>query len=276
MGLAQDVLALAKKDIIFSEVSSGMYGVLPVVTIQSALNTLGFVTDVDGEFGPQTAACVHAFQQKNGLWSETDAVGPDTLKKMYDLLTAPVQAPSAPVISQHLTQALMVKAANIASQYCAENLQWTGMDCEVERKFLAPFRALVGQPSGRFAWCACFQAACIREAGGILPDSFPESGAITYVPNWEEMARKRGIWHSGRDRNFNPQRGDLICYDWDGQGTEGDDDHIGMVDSYELGSSVVYTLEGNTSSVNQSNGNTTAKRVRDFSVINGFIRFPLI
>ena len=47
-----------------------------------------------------------------------------------------------------------------------------------------------------------------------------------------------GQW---QDRNYEPQAGDIIFFDWDGDGSP---DHVGIVEKCE--NSIVYTVEGNS------------------------------
>lgn len=47
-----------------------------------------------------------------------------------------------------------------------------------------------------------------------------------------------GQW---QDRNYEPQAGDIIFFDWDGDGTI---DHVGITEKCENGT--VYTVEGNS------------------------------
>jgi len=130
------------------------------------------------------------------------------------------------------------------------------------KKFLGE----VGLPEG-YAWCDAFQSFEMRDAaGGRLPI---ESASVeqTY-----ETAKRLG-WLVDR-----PFRGDLVCYDFDGDGQF--DDHIGLVVRV-LGLGPVLTLqtvEGNTSSGDtgsQANGDGVFVRrrvVKRSSV--AFVRIP--
>ena len=53
--------------------------------------------------------------------------------------------------------------------------------------------------------------------------------------NW---FKGNGQW---QDRNYDPQAGDIIFFDWEG---DGETDHVGIVEKCENG--VVYTVEGNS------------------------------
>ena len=88
---------------------------------------------------------------------------------------------------------------------------------------------------GRVEWCACFTSWCADQCGylesGIIPKfSLCSDGVDWFIAN--------GQWQS---RNYEPSAGDIIFFDWDGDGTT---DHVGIVESCENG--VVYTVEGNS------------------------------
>ena len=88
---------------------------------------------------------------------------------------------------------------------------------------------------GRVEWCACFVSWCADQCGylesGIIPKfSLCSDGVDWFIAN--------GQWQS---RNYEPSAGDIIFFDWDGDGTT---DHVGIVESCENG--VVYTVEGNS------------------------------
>lgn len=89
--------------------------------------------------------------------------------------------------------------------------------------------------SGRVEWCACFVSWCANEAGYI------ESGVIpkfSYCPTGVQWFKSTGLW---KDRGYEPQPGDIIFFDWEGDGVS---DHVGIVESCDK--SAVYTIEGNT------------------------------
>lgn len=120
--------------------------------------------------------------------------------------------------------------------------------------------SLQGQP-----WCACFQRWVNRHAGGPdLPVSNPY-----YCPNLVTYAKQHGLWDASG--HYSP--GDLIFFDWSGQGVA---EHIGRVVSDD--GQVVVTIEGNTSpegvAGSQSNGGGTYKRHRAHgSTILGVLKY---
>ena len=95
---------------------------------------------------------------------------------------------------------------------------------------------------------------CHGAESGILPKfSLCSAGA-----NWFESS---GQW---QDKDYEPQAGDIIFYDWNGDGTT---DHVGIVEKAENG--MVYTVEGNTSDVAHPNGDVVAQH--SYSIGSSFI-----
>jgi hypothetical protein len=147
----------------------------------------------------------------------------------------------------------------------AKQLRWTDMNSEAE-KYLAPWREVIGMPGGYFDWCATFVAWCCRRVGVEIPDR-PEGfwAHMAFVDSWRVWAQSKGYWFNKYDAT--PQRGDIAVFDWE-RGTESIPyplDHLGIVSSYEPGSSMILTYEGNRS-------NQTKAGARYMAHIVGFIR----
>lgn len=131
------------------------------------------------------------------------------------------------------------------------------------KKFLAE----VGLPEG-YAWCDAFQSYYEDEVyGKKLPI---ESASVL---NTYDAAQKLG-WTVAV-----PQRGDLVCYSWEGHAPFGD--HIGLVVSATSlpGYWKLTTVEGNTSSGvagSQGDGDGVYLRTRVVPKASvGFIRIPV-
>ena len=88
---------------------------------------------------------------------------------------------------------------------------------------------------GRVEWCACFVSWCADQCGYIESGIIPKFAGCVDGSNW---FKGNGQW---QDRNYEPQTGDIIFFDWEG---DGETDHVGIVDKCENG--VVYTVEGNS------------------------------
>ena len=88
---------------------------------------------------------------------------------------------------------------------------------------------------GRVEWCACFVSWCADQCGYIESGIIPKFSGCVDGSNW---FKGNGQW---QDRNYEPQAGDIIFFDWEG---DGETDHVGIVEKCENG--VVYTVEGNS------------------------------
>lgn len=87
----------------------------------------------------------------------------------------------------------------------------------------------------RVEWCACFVSWCADQCGYIESGLVPKFAGCVDGANW---FKSNGKW---QDRNYEPKAGDIIFFDWEGDGTT---DHVGIVEKCENGT--VYTVEGNS------------------------------
>ena len=88
---------------------------------------------------------------------------------------------------------------------------------------------------GRVEWCACFVSWCADQCGYIESGIIPKFAGCVDGANW---FKGNGQW---QDRNYEPQAGDIIFFDWEG---DGETAHVGIVERCENG--IVYTVEGNS------------------------------
>ena len=88
---------------------------------------------------------------------------------------------------------------------------------------------------GRVEWCACFVSWCADQCGYIESGLIPKFSGCVDGANW---FKGNGQW---QDRDYEPQAGDIIFFDWEG---DGETDHVGIVEKCE--NSVVFTVEGNS------------------------------
>ena len=91
---------------------------------------------------------------------------------------------------------------------------------------------------GRVEWCACFVSWCADQCGYLENGIIPKFSLCSDGVNW---FRGNGQWQG---RNYEPAAGDIIFFDWGGDGTI---DHVGIVEKCENG--MVYTIEGNSGDV---------------------------
>ncbi len=89
--------------------------------------------------------------------------------------------------------------------------------------------------NSRVEWCACFVSWCANECGYIEAGVIPKFAGCVQGSQW---FKDRGLW---QDRNFEPSAGQIIFFDWEGDGVT---DHVGIVERVENGT--VYTVEGNS------------------------------
>ena len=90
--------------------------------------------------------------------------------------------------------------------------------------------------NSRVEWCACFVSWCADQCGYIESGLVPKFAGCVDGANW---FKSNGKW---QDRTYEPKVGDIIFFDWEGDGTT---DHVGIVEKCENGT--VYTVEGNSS-----------------------------
>lgn len=85
-------------------------------------------------------------------------------------------------------------------------------------------------------WCACFVSWAADQCGYIDAGIIPKFAACDV--GW---FRDKGQF---QDRNYIPNPGDLIFFDWASDGQDGKEDHVGIVEKCD--GQTVYTIEGNT------------------------------
>jgi hypothetical protein len=85
--------------------------------------------------------------------------------------------------------------------------------------------------------------------------------SCTVLKNW---AKQKGRWVTAGYR-----QGDVVIFDWDGNGTT---DHMGLVEAVSADGKTLTTIEGNTGSDNNSNGGQVMRRTRSIRYVNGAFR----
>ena len=109
-------------------------------------------------------------------------------------------------------------------------------------------------------WCAIFVSWLFAQNGKVLP--WQNERGFAYCPYGVKRAKELKIWFG------NPRIGDLIFFDWGGDGIA---DHIGIVEKVNADGSIT-TIEGNTSTTNKSNGGQVMRRTRYKNQIMGYAR----
>ena len=104
-------------------------------------------------------------------------------------------------------------------------------------------------------WCADFVSWSYKNAGKPLG---PEGKGFAYCPWMQNWLQDTGQWHA-KGSGYTPQPGDIVLFDWGGDGTE---DHVGLVESVNADGSI-NTVEGNAP-------NGVRRRHRSLSTITGY------
>jgi hypothetical protein len=106
-------------------------------------------------------------------------------------------------------------------------------------------------------WCAIFATYCYEIEGGGSP-SFERGSHYAYVPYIVGDARGN---RNGLSVTTDPVRGDLVCYDWNRDGTY---DHVGMFDQWTSSDKSQFNaVEGNTGATSASNGGEVMRTTRN-------------
>ena len=112
---------------------------------------------------------------------------------------------------------------------------------------------------GGYAWCAVFLWWLFQQTG--VGKLYYGGGKTAYVPTLLFWASKEGLTVK------TPQPGDLVCFDFDGNGRA---DHVGICESWD--GAYVITIDGNTGTASEANGGCVMRRRRAERYILGVIR----
>lgn len=103
-------------------------------------------------------------------------------------------------------------------------------------------------------WCAMFCTWAYEQVGNS--PSFARGVSYAYVPYIVSDSRAK---LNGLSLTSSPVAGDMVCYDWHGDGVF---DHVGLFEKWTGGSSFS-AIEGNTSTSSDSDGGEVMRRQRD-------------
>lgn len=119
--------------------------------------------------------------------------------------------------------------------------------------YYTKYGARYGDPNGH--WCAYFVLWCAEQAS--IPTSIIcKSSSCGNCNNFVNWFKSNHRWN---DRTYTPESGDIIFFDWNGDGIA---NHVGIVQG--VSGNIVYTIEGNTGGVN---GYAVMERNRDESIL---------
>jgi hypothetical protein len=89
--------------------------------------------------------------------------------------------------------------------------------------------------SERVEWCACFVSWCAEMCGYIEAGILPKFAGCDIGVGWFKI---RDQWQDG---SYTPAPGDIIFFDWNGDGSS---DHVGIVERVD--GEFVHMIEGNS------------------------------
>lgn len=117
-------------------------------------------------------------------------------------------------------------------------------------------------------WCGMAVARWWEQAGYLIPRDLALK--IDYVPELLSLATQKkhrlSLIHKNRVR-----AGDAVLYDFPRQ--DGVADHVGLFEKWiDKKAGTFYAIEGNTGTINQSNGGEVMRRRRDMSSVIAFVR----
>lgn len=209
-----------------------------VETLQRQLLHHGFTPgDVDGQFGPQTRRSLVEFQRAKGLNADGVA-SPST----WQALNGPVTPRPVTPVTNGDARARMLDIARgeIGTLETGSN-----------RGAVLKYPQFFGR--GAEAYCADFTSWVSRQAGLTMNNP--------YCPSVVNELKRNGDWKG----KSNPQPGDLVLFDWDGDRNA---DHIGIVERVNANGTIT-TIEGNTENP-QTGQQGVWRRERSLSTILGF------
>ncbi|WP_309640702.1 peptidoglycan-binding protein [Flavobacterium sp.] len=111
-------------------------------------------------------------------------------------------------------------------------------------------------------WCAMFVSWVFHHAGHPLGNIQTKNG-IHHCQSAHNYYKEKGRLTA------NPEPGDIVIYDWEGNGHA---DHIGIFIRWTTpDKTAIEAYEGNTSTINDSDGGRVMKRTRSRNLIKSFI-----
>lgn len=185
--------------------------------LQTILQRLGFLLEVDGSYGADTLNAVIKFQK---YWSlnQGEQVGDNTKRGLKEAIWG-ISASNKEIINVATSEICRNEANNEDDKYILWYNNANG----------TKFATTV-------AWCAIFVSWCMRR-GGIDEKIYPNFASCS---SGYKVLEKNGVIKD--PRNYSPKSGDLIFYDFNKDKLP---EHVGIV--FANDGTYVYTIEGNSS-----------------------------
>lgn len=228
-----------------------------VERVQQAMRRKGWFTSaVDGVYGPLSAQA--AYRSKYWLgYMKLDQVAGDVLLAYLEDRRPPTPAMEKRVEERKKDQAavpLRQRALNWLLPHVGDKEHPPDSN---RVSWASEWYGLIGP------WCAMAVTRAYVEAGS---QAFKRTQRYAYVPYIVNDA------HAGANNLANttsPNPGDLCCFDWDGDGIS---DHVGLFIRWiDAAHQQFESLEGNTSTGNDSNGGEVMRRNRTRNLVQAFV-----
>ncbi len=232
-----------------------------VTRIQEWVTYFGFVTGIDGDFGPATEKAVRKFQGAKRL-PETGRVDEVTFRA----LTMPLVAVLAPPAPKPTTMSDAIVA--FAKQHLSVHpIETGGPNCGPWVRFY-----MKGRQGEEWLWCAGFACTIVRQASELLGSKSP----ITYQVGCDAIAREAerlGSSFAGTDVIRDPTKARKITpgslFLIRNQNNPGDWIHTGIV--IDADSHSFTTIEGNSNTAGGRNGFEVCQRERGYKQADFFL-----
>ncbi len=227
---------------------------------------------VDGRIGPKTIEAIKAFQRNVVRLSRPDGrvdPGGRTLGALdRPAGTAPPPPATTPQQFQY-PRGPQEPLADIARPYIGAmeaSGNQMGTDPRMREIFEADSLMSAGDTDG-YPWCCSFISMCVQKLIGQSPHY-----AMVHPPKTASVLNFRTRWAPAQNclvfppnhAVHSPHKGDVVVFTFS---------HIGVVD--EVGTNMVYTIEGNTNEAGSREGTSVLRKSRAFGIIRCFIRLPI-
>lgn len=231
-----------------------------VTRLQKALIKHGYLKDkADGVYGPLTAQAVYRAKYWLGYAKPDQAAAAQLLAFLEGkkATTAAMKKVAAARKKQAAQVPMRVKALKWLEQRIGNKESPPNSNRVV---WASEWYGLIGP------WCAM---ACTRAYVESGSKAFARGRTYAYVPY---IVSDAGAGRNNLALTKDPQSGDLVCFDWNGDGVS---DHVGLFVKWTNTKRTSFeSVEGNTSSDahgSQSNGGEVCRKTRQRSLVQAFV-----
>lgn len=227
-----------------------------VVELQTLLERNGYLhAEIDGAYGPLTAQAVFRAKFWFGYRKPDQVAGAlivDYLSggrqpnaAMRARARARKRARQNPTQRELALKWLQGRIGNTESPPNSNRVPWASV-----------WYGIIGP------WCAMAATRAYVEAGS---KAFARGRRYAFVPF---IVADAVHGRNGLALTHNPLPGDLVCYDWNGDGVA---DHVGLFERWIVAPDRFTAIEGNTAIGNDSNGGEVMRRNRHRSQVQAFV-----